>query len=90
MAPVTVSRVPDIYPQPPGRRWRGMTNRTLTNSHKNHLGDWGHQLRRGKTKGSIRIMFQNMDGTDNASDKSSQSKLDNFKDIVINEGIAIV
>ena len=40
--------------------------------------------------GSIRIMFQNMRVTGNASYQSSKKKLDNFKKTMINEGISII
>ena len=45
LTPATVPRVTELYPQPPGRRQRGMTNITLTNPSRNRCGDWVHQLR---------------------------------------------
>ena len=36
LAPTMVSKVPEIYPQPPGRRQGGMPKITLTNPGKNH------------------------------------------------------
>ena len=62
MAPEMVPRVPELYPQPPGQRQRGMPNITLTNLSKNRRGDWGYELRKGNSKGRVSIMFQNMGG----------------------------
>ena len=76
LAPGTVYRVPDIYPQPPGQYQRGMPNSTLTNSRKNCQGDRGYQLKEGKRKVVISIMFQNMVSIGNAQDQPSQHKLD--------------
>ena len=73
-----VPRVPELYPEPPGRRQRGMPNITLRNPRNNRQGDWGHQLRGGKRKGNIRITFQNMGGIGNESDQPSQHKLYSF------------
>ena len=53
--------------------------KTLKNTSNNRCGDWIQQLREGKRKGRIRIMFQNMGGMVNISDQSSQHKLDTLK-----------
>ena len=66
-----------------------MSNITLTNSRKNRKCDWGHQLIGGGKRGRIRIMFQNMSGIGNTSDKPRQKKLDTLEMIMINEGISI-
>ena len=67
-----------------------MPNIILTNYFNNCQGDWGHQLRRGKRKGSIRIIFQNIGGIGNVSDKPSQHKLYTLKKIMFNEVISLV
>ena len=87
MAPEMVSRDPKLYPQTHGQHQRGIPNVTLTDTSKNCRGDWGHQLRGGERRGSIRIIFQNMRGMGNASDQSSQHKIDTLKKNMINEGI---
>ena len=85
-----VPRVPELYPQPTGRRKRGMPNTTLTNPIRNFRRDWGHQLRGRKREGRNRITFQNMGGIGNASDQPIQHKLYTFKNTIINEIIAII
>ena len=45
---------------------------------KNVHGDWNQQPRGGEREGRIMIMFQNMWGMGNASDKPSQQKLYNL------------
>ena len=66
-----------------------MPKNTLTYPSKNCRGDWGCQLRGGEREVSIRIMFQNMRGIGNASDLSSQHKLDTLKNTMMNEGKSI-
>ena len=85
-----VPRISELYPQPPGRRQRGTLKNTFKNLSKNCCGDWGHQLRGGEREGSIRIMFQNMRVMGNASDQSSQHKLDILKNNIIIVGIKII
>ena len=79
-----VPRVPELYPQPPGIRQRGVPKNTLKNPSKNRRGDWGHHLRGGKGEVSIRIMYQNIGGMNNASYQSIQHKLYTFKNTMIN------
>ena len=90
LAPEMVPRIPEIYPQPPGRCQRGMPKNTLKNTSNNCHSDWGHQLRGGEREGRFRIMFQNMGVMGNASDKSSQHKLDTLKKTMKNEGMSII
>ena len=84
LALATVPRVPEVYPQPPGQRQRYMPKNTLKNTSKDFRGDWGHQLIGGGREGRIIIMFQNMVIMVNASDQSSQHKLDTLKKTTIN------
>ena len=60
LAPATVYWVTDLYPQHPGKYHRGMPNSTHKNFCKNCRGDRGYQIKEGKRKVGIRIMFQNM------------------------------
>ena len=62
----------------------------LQNTCNNRKGNWGNQIRGGKRKGSISIMFHNMGGIGNASYQHIQQKLDTLKHIVINEVISII
>ena len=90
LALATVTRVPELYPHPPGRHHRGMTKNTLTNPSKNCRSDWGHQFRGKEREGMIRIMLQKMGGMGNASDQSIQHNIDSLKNTMINEGIAVI
>ena len=78
LLPTTVPMIPNLCLQPHGQRQRVMPNITLTNSCKNRRGALGYKLRGVYRKGIIMIVFQKMGGICNASDQTSQHKLDIF------------
>ena len=79
-----MTRGPSLYTQTPIRSQKSTPNITLTNSLKKFSS---YQLIGGKSKGIIRIIFQNMGGIGNALYQPIQHKLATLKIIITNEVI---